>query len=283
MASNIKNYKIFVLVSVLTSVCMAVARLQVITNNIEMNSLASTDGLYYLEGSNAPLVYAAFCIGVGILFFAGAVFFAGKINYHPEKDSVLTTFASVLLGMMLLTQVIYYLYVFVFEQKALNFRFIAVLALSVVSAVYFLIISSRRAKARMRRIIPVLSIAPVLLTAVRLLNDFMERSLTVTASSYVYHLLGLVILMLFWCCEGRTTVGCSRKRLYVFLGLTAIMLLLVYCIPALYLSLFWPIKFTDVTVFCMADIVTVLYIACRMVMLPAPNGEEPEQEPAAQE
>ncbi|MBE6539706.1 MAG: hypothetical protein E7674_03095 [Ruminococcaceae bacterium] len=277
MSSNIKNYKIFVLVSLAASVCMAVGRLYVIMNNIEMQSLTSTEGLYYLEGTNAPLVFALFCIGLGILFFAGAVFFAGKIKNNPEKDSVLTTFASALLGMMLLTLVIYYVYTFVFEKRVFNPWLLAVIILSVISAFYFLFISSRRAKARMPRVIPVLSVAPILLTAVRLLNDFMERSLTVNASSYVYHLLGLVLLMLFWCCEGRTTVGYRRKRMYVFLGLITIMLLLVYCIPALYLSLFWPIKFTDVTVFCMADLVAVLYIACRLVMLPAP--EEVQTEP----
>ncbi len=283
MSSNIKNYKIFVLASLFASVCMAVARLYVIINNIEMQSLASTEGLYYLEGTNAPLVFALFCIVLGILFFAGAVFFAGKIKNNPEKDSVLTTFASALLGMMLLTQVIYYVYTFVFEQKVFNLWYLAVITLSVISALYFLFISSRRAKARMPRIIPVLSVAPILLTAVRLLNDFMERSLTVNASSYVYHLLGLVFLMLFWCCEGRTTVGYRRKRIYVFLGLTTIMLLLVYCVPALYLSLFWPIKFTNVTVFCMADLVAVLYIACRLVMLPAPEDKETEPVPAQEE
>ncbi|MBO7737250.1 MAG: hypothetical protein J6S77_00940 [Clostridia bacterium] len=282
MPSNIKNYKIFVFASLLASVCMAVARLYVIINNIEMQSLASSDGLYYLEGTNAPLVFAVFCIVLGALFFAGSLIFAGKLKNNPEKDSALTIFASALLGMMLLTQVIYYVYELVFEKKTINLWFGAVLVLSVVSALYFLSISSRRAKARLTRVLPVLSVAPVLLTAVRLLNDFMERSLTVTASSYVYHLLGLVFLMLFWCCEGRTTVGCRRKKLYVFLGLITIMLLLVYCVPALYLSLFWPIKFTNVTIFCMADIVAVLYIACRLVMLPA-SEEEPKPVPAEEE
>ena len=277
MSSNIKNYKIFVLASLLASVGMAVGRLFVITNNIEMQSLASSEGLYYLEGTNAPFVFAVFCVVLGILFFAGSVFFAGRIKSNPEKDSVLTTFASALLGMMLLTQVIYYAYTVVFEQKIFTPWFWAVIVLSAFSALYFLFISSRRLKKSMSRIIPVLSIAPILLTAVRLLNDFMERSLTVTASSYVYHLLGLVSLLLFWCCEGRTTVGCNRKRKYVFLGLVTCMLLLVYCVPALYLSLFWPIKFTNVTVFCMADLVAVLYIACRLVTLPVQEAKEPEQ------
>ncbi len=273
MSGNVKKYNIFISVSLMASVCMAVARLFLVMDNIEMDSL-SKDGLYYLEGSNAPTVFAVFCAVFALLFLVGSAIFAGKIKSFPEKDNALVNFVSALLGMMLLTLVVYYGYLFVFEKKRFSGWFIGVLVLAVVSAVYFLCISSRRARARLKRVIPVLSVAPILFTAVRLLNDFMERSLTVNASSYSYHLVGLASLLLFLCCEGRNTVGYRRKKMYAFLGLVTCMLVLTYSVPALYLSLFWPIKFTDVTVFCIADLVMTAYIACRLISLPAPEEEE---------
>lgn len=278
MSDNVKKYKIFILSSLFASACMAVVRLFLVMDNIEMESLG-TNGLYYLEGSNAPTVFAVFCAVLALLFLAGALIFAGKIKSFPQKDNPSVNFASALSGMMLLTVVIYFAYLFVLEKRAFTGWFIAVLLFSVVAAAYFLCISSRRAYKRAPKLIAVLSVAPIFLTAVRLLNDFILHSLTVTASSYVYHLMGLVSLLMFLCCEGKSTVGYRRKKTYVFWGLTACMLLLVYCVPALYLSLFWPIKFTDETVFCIVDVVMAAYIACRLISLPA-SAEEDAAVPA---
>jgi hypothetical protein len=79
--------------------------------------------------------------------------------------------------------------------------------------------------------------------------------------------------MMFLCCEGRFNVGYRRKQLYVSLGLIAAMLLTVYSIPALYLSLFWPLEFTDITIYCAADLVMALYIYCRMLSVPKSKEE----------
>lgn len=264
MSNNEKKYKIFISVSLLVSLALAVARVILIKNHIEVDSLENTDGLYYLDGTDAPLVFAVICAVVAVLFFVGSAIFAGKLNCAFALDRMSVVFSSSLVGMMLFTLVLYYLYRVVFEKQNYDYGFILIILLTVLSAVYFMMISSRRVREKRAKLLPVFSMVPVLLTAVRLLYDFVDRSLTVTASSYSYHLLGLASLMLFLCCEGRYSVGYRRKRIYVALGLITNMLMLVYCVPALYLSLFWPINFTDTTIYCLADTVFLIYIYCRV-------------------
>ena len=278
MSNNEKKYKIFISISLLVSLALAVARVVLIRNHIEMDSLENSDGWYYLEGTGAPLAFAITCVVLVVLFFAGSVLFAGKINGVFKSDRPFVVFSSALTGMMLFTLVIYYLYRIIFEKQNYDYGFIVIILLTVLSAVYFMMISSRRTRERFAKLLPVFSMVPVLLTAVRLLYDFVARSLTVTASSYSYHLLGLAFLMLFLCCEGRYTVGYRRKRIYVALGLITNLLTLVYCVPALFLALFWPLHFTDITVYCMADLVLTIYIYCRMLSV-----EKIEEVPASME
>lgn len=264
MSASVKKYKAFIFTSFAAAVALAVARLIIIMNNIEVASLENSDGLYYLEGTVAPAVFVCICLAAAIGFFAGAVILGGRIKFSFNGENPSVTFASALTGLMLVTLALYYAYRMLFEKVQYNWAFSAIIVLTVLSAAYFLTVSSKRAGKRLRRIMPLFSMVPVVLTAARLLFDFVDRSLTVTASSYGYHLMGLVSLMLFLCCEGRFTVGYRRKRIYIALGLITGMLLLIYSLPALYLALFWPLKFTDVTVYCVADLIITVYIFCRL-------------------
>ncbi len=265
MSEGVKKYKAFILTSLAVAVALAVARLMIIMNNIEVASLESSDGLYYLEGALSPVIFVCICLAAVLGFFAGAVMLGKRINFSFNGENPSVSFASALTGMMLLTLAMYYAYRMVFEQAKYGWAFIAIIVLTVLAAVYFLVLSSNKARKTLRPVIPLLSMVPVVLTAARLLFDFVDRSLTVTASSYGYHLMGLASLMLFLCCEGRFTVGYRRKRIYVALGLITGTLLLIYSLPALYLALFWPLKFTDVTVYCVADLIMTVYIFCRLL------------------
>lgn len=267
MLSNEKKYRIFISVSLFVTLVLSVARVLLIKNHIEVNTLDNKDCLYYFDGTSAPTAFAFVCCTAALLFFIGAAVFAGKINGKLVSDSPFVVFASALTGMMLFTLVIYYIYRMVFEKQEYDTGFLVIILLSVLSSGYFLLVSSHRARARASKILPVFSMVPVFLVAVRLLYDFVDRSLTVTASSYGYHLLSLAALMLFLCCEGRYTVGYRRKRIYVALGLITNMLILVYCVPAVFLALFWPVSFTDITVYCLADLVIAVYIYCRLYSL----------------
>lgn len=269
MLNSEKKYKLFITASLLATLVLAFLRVVLIINNIEASSLENTDGLYYLEGTNAPMVFAIICVVFALLFFIGSVVFAGKLNGVFSSERPFVVFPSALTGMMCLTLVIYYVYRMVFEKQKYGIGFLVIIFFTVLTGVYFLIISSRRSRSKFSKLLPVFSMVPVLLTAIRLLYDFVARSLTVTASSYSYHLLGLASLMLFLCCEGRYFVGYRRKRIYVALGLITNMLILVYCVPALFLSLFWPFSFTDITVYCLADLVMVTYIYSRMYAVDA--------------
>lgn len=269
MSTNVKKYKAFILISLCAALAFAVARLIIIMNNIEVTSLENSHGLYYLEGTAAPTVFVCLCIAAAVICLIGAALFTGKIRFALDNECSSVAFASALMGFMLITLVMYYLYRILLEKVKYNGGFIAVIVLTVLAAAYFLCISSKRAGKRLARVLPLFSMAPVVLTAARLLFDFVDRSLTVTASSYGYHLMGLACLMLFLCCEGRFLVGYRRKRIYVALGLVTGLLLLIYCIPALYLSLFWPLKLTDVTVYCVADLIMTVYIFCRLLSMPS--------------
>lgn len=273
MLDKIKRYHLFILTSFAVTVALCVSRLILILNNIEMDSLENSAGLYYLDGSKAPVVFAVVCIAAGILFLAGGVYFTKEIVISKGVDSAIVHFASAINGLTLAAITLYFSYRLLFEKGTFSYKFLAITLLTAISAAYFLLISSRRASKRFKTLVTVLSAVPVVLTAARLLFDFIERSLTVSASSYSYHLVGLAFLMMFLCCEGRFNVGYRRKQLYVSLGLIAAMLLTVYSIPALYLSLFWPLEFTDITIYCAADLVMALYIYCRMLSVPKSKEE----------
>lgn len=265
MSANVNKYKAFIFTSFVAAIVLAVARLIIIMNNIEVASLENSDGLYYLEGTVAPTVFVCICLAAALGFFVGAVLLGGKIRFSFNEESSSVMFASALTGLMLVTLAVYYAYRMVFEKAKFSGGFIAVIVLTVLASAYFLTLSSNRARKKLSRLIPLFSMIPIVLTAARLLFDFVDRSLTVTASSYGYHLMGLASLMLFLCCEGRFTVGYRRKRIYIALGLITGMLLLIYSLPALYLALFWPLKFTDVTVYCVADLIITVYIFSRLL------------------
>ncbi|MBR6777244.1 MAG: hypothetical protein IKM27_05815 [Clostridia bacterium] len=276
MADGVKKYKAFILANLCAALAFAAARLLIIMNNIEVDSLENSDGLYYLEGTASPTVFVCFCIAAVIACLVGAMLLTGKVKFALNNECSSVAFASALIGFMLLTLAAYYLYRIVFEHVKYSAGFIAVIVLTVLSAVYFLSVSSKRANKKLARVLPLLSMIPIVLTAARLLYDFVDRSLTVTASSYGYHLMGLASLMLFLCCEGRFLVGYRRKRVYVALGLITSLLLLIYSVPALYLSLFWPLKLTDVTVYCVADLIMTVYIYCRLLSMPVSEEETVE-------
>ena len=268
MLDKIKRYNLFILTSFAATVALCVARLMLILNNIEMDSLENSAGLYYLDGSNAPVIFAVVCVVVGVLFVAGTVYFTKEITASEGIDSPSVHFTSAINGLTLAAITLYFSYLLLFEKGSFSYELLAITLLTAISAAYFLLISSRRASKRFKTLVTVLSMVPAVLTAIRLLLDFIARSLTVSASSYSYHLVGLAFLMMFLCCEGRFNVGYRRKGLYVALGLITAMLLTVYSVPALYLSLFWPLEFTDVTIYCVADVVMALYIYCRLLSVP---------------
>ncbi len=283
MSASAKKYGIFLISTICVTVALAVARIIIIVNSIEVDdrSYQMANGLYYLDDNAASTIFVVACTLAALGFLVGAMGFTRGIKGIPNEDSPNFLFASALLGFMYLTMGVYYFYRVVIMQAEYSTGFKLVVVLTFVTAAYFLTISSHRIRARLKRYIPLLSLLAVILTAARLLYDFIDRSLTVTASSYGYHLLGLAALMLFLCCEGRYIVGCRRKRLYVALGLIAAMLLAVYCIPALFLALFYPKQFTDVTLYCVADIITAIYIYTRlfsMVTEVAEPASEPEEE-----
>lgn len=268
MSANAKKYKLFILSSLAVALIMSVARLIIIVNNIEVSSLTDVNGLYYIEGTNAPVVFAVLCGVVALALFVGSVVFTGKLKCCENFESPAVSFASAILGLILFTLVVYYVFFATIREFDYTSGFWIILVLSVISAAYFLCLSSRRAREKLGFMLPLFSMMPVFLTAARLLVNFIAHNLTVNASSYSYHFLGLAVLMLFFCCEGRFTVGYRRKRIYVALALISALLLSIYCIPALYLSLFWPLGFTDTTVYCLADFVAVIYIYCRLFAFP---------------
>ena len=268
---HVKNneYRVFLIASLVVAFALTALRMVIILNNIEMESLNSAEGVYYLEGTPWTTVFAVMCVIVCAAYLIGAMVFTRGIASRLRTDSASVTFSSALACFVLASGAAYSIFdMLIISPGSYKPSYWAGIILSVIAAAYFLV-TSKGAKSVSPNVYVILSIAPVVYVAVRMLYDFVEQSLTVTASSGSYHLAGLAVLMLFLSSEGRFTVGYKRKRLYVALGLIAAMLLLVYSLPALYLAAFWPISFNHTAVYCIVDIVGAIYIYCRLFSMRA--------------
>ena len=159
----------------------------------------------------------------------------------------------------------------------------AVLIASAVSTAVFIFhgIHCCLGNRRTSRTVAAASILPlVLLSALRVLADFVRNGSSPLASSGGYHILGVCAAMLWFICEGKAYLGGGSAAVAFFFGSAAVILLLIYAVPNLLLCCMGQLLFDRYAVFSIVDVTTAVYICARL--LTAQFREKKASAPAAQ-
>ena len=243
------------------SIILSALRTIIIANNMEN----SAKDAYYLPKSLEVTAFSVIsAIVVGICIYLALV-------YGFKKTVKLDrSFSSVPAGSLVLAFSLIFAVATVInnllqqEEKLISTLELIVLALALATAVKFLwsgIFYDR--KVERASLHPIAALLPIFLSIFRILSDFVRASAAPNASSGVYHLLGLVVVLLYFLSEGASYVKKVSGILFYALGYISVFLLSIYALPNLILHCF-VFSFTPEASFSVVDIGIAIYVASRI-------------------
>jgi len=252
-----------VVILTITSTLMALLRTMIINSNLEKNELA--ENTYYLSDSAWVVIFPIVCILFMFLFGVVSFFIGRKKSIVVDHSvgsvpagSLVFSFSLVFAAFMYLSDV--------FSSKFPQYTVIGLLVLgfSILTAARFFYCGLFYSSDFGVKFLSFTALAPIFLSMLRLLGDFIRKSAAPFSSSGAYQLIGLIALMLFFMLEGKSYTSSSSASLYYFFGCVAVLFLLVYSIPNLVLHCFGAFKFNYYTAFSVADLGAAIYIATRL-------------------
>lgn len=262
------------------SVVMAVLRTVLVSVNLEKNS--GNADIYYLPENFAVIAFAV-ASAILVLAFLVSAFRFGRNTVEFDDAPISASIGSLVASFTLIGTAISYFFVFGNEQTTDYFANgmpqrdivniqtpslleIFVVAFAVASALKFLLFGIRNQKSGKIRpsAVAVLSLFPIIYSALRLLNDFINTSAIPLASSNAYHMLSLVAGLLFFLTEGKSYVSESKAWLPDFYGYSAVFMILVFAIPNLILHSFGTMTFDVDASFCIGDLGIAFYIVSKL-------------------
>lgn len=143
---------------------------------------------------------------------------------------------------------------------------------AILSAAYFLLASSWPSLPKRKSLHLLLSIAPILFCALRILNNFINNSTLPLAASGGYRILGMIAAMLFFLQEGKLLVGTKTASAYLVTGYAAVLLCAAYDLPLLIFSMREGGSAPDAA-YSLLSLGLVVYILARLAALPARKAE----------
>jgi hypothetical protein len=257
--------KRFILTWVLfSSLAIAVYRIYIITNNIEIDSVESQN--YYLFDNAETYIFALLTAVIIAAFILAAVFLSRRLRNCLVFGEPSIIFTSSLSGFLLLGAVFYYIFYYTEDTNGLSFLDMAIIISAVISAIYLLLNASGKTECN-GKAAAWFSLAPIAFFAFRLLNDFIRQSTTHNASSTNYLLLSLIAFLLFFLAESKFRIGTGSITLYIVFGFLSILLSLIYSLPTLILAAFWVFPTNYTMLYSAIDLTLVMYIAARVCQL----------------
>ena len=259
MKRVLNQYKITALSVLLTAILLAVVRVAVLAKNVEI-SAESPETHYLIRVGTATVVFAI------ISAIVVAVIIAWCISMRSHRISVFEPlvpgtsvelsvypstllFASALCGFMLLSSGIYFVY------SVSLFVFILAVLMILASSGY--LYSSFIAKGNTTPSYSVwFKIAPVFMAIYWLMYEFVEQNKYAINSSAVYHIMGLVCLMLFLTYDASNVRGAVRTVRYFATALLSVFLLIIDALPHMILSCFWMLK---LDMFVLLDAIAIVF------------------------
>lgn len=252
-----------VLAVISASIIMSAIRTVIVSFFMEKN--VSGINAYYLPENLAVLGFAA----LAALFLAVFVFSAVKLGRKKrlvlENGSASISVGSLIFAFTLIGEAIIYIYSIVIGESEIRSLGVVIFALTVICAVSFLFnVQSSCSKKRSKTVLGLLALLPILLSAFRLLGDFIRTNAMPLASSGAYHLVGLVAVLLYFLCEGKAQISRGSAAVYYFFGFASVFFLLIYAVPNIALFCFGNFDFNYYSSFSIVDLAIGVYICCRM-------------------
>lgn len=239
---------------------LAAVRSMLVYNLIEVN--AYENKTYYLPDCFSVNVFSAVCFVLLVLFACFAVKEGKGKAFELENRCNTVLPASCILAFMLLGAVAIYVYTLVADNSAPTFLGLLILVFSVASAVSFLINGLRALE---NKTAAVIALMPIFLMIFRLLGDFLRTNATPLASSGGYHIMGLVAVLIYFLCEGKSYALGGSAAIYLCSGYFSIILLMVYALPNVILHCFGVFSFDYYAGYSAVDLCIAIYIWARMI------------------
>ena len=102
--------------------------------------------------------------------------------------------------------------------------------------------------------------------------DFVEQNSHPENSAVAFHIISLLLLMLFMVYEGKTVFGATLMRIYLTTGYLCIFTMLLYAVPNLFITIKNPV-IDRYILFSAVDIVLALYVFTRTYSVTRGEGE----------
>lgn len=282
MSKSLNQYKVASLAVLFESVFLAVIRVAVLTDSVEISAAYAEP--HYLISVNASTVSFAVAfaavVALTVLFVVlrfknpVSVFEAirpgNTVDLAVYPPSVL--FTTALNGFMLLSSGLYYIYIFV-SERAFSAGFVVLAAMMVCSSVGF-IYSAFIAKGK---VVPNASVwfkvVPIFMSIYWLMYEFIAQNRYQVNSSAAIHIIGLVVLMMFFAQDAINAAGKLNRKAYFISAALSVLFLFVDAVPNLLLSCFWMFKLDVFVILYAVELVLALY-AFSKVFTALPNATE---------
>ncbi len=257
MNRNWSIYKISALVVLAVSLLVSIIRIGVVEKNIEI----SADGGYYIDRNSETIGFVVFSACFALAFIALAFIIGKKANKFIDMENSPIIFSSALCGFMLMSTGLYYSYSYLTTDNMNSGKF-AISLMMILASVMFLYLALSKSGVN-KNIIPFMRLIPALYAIVRLLVDFVEQNSLPENSAVAFHIISLVLFMLFMVYEGKTSFGTAAMRSYLGVGYLCIFTMLLYSVPNLYITIRNP-QMDKYILFSAVDIVLSLYVFTRV-------------------
>lgn len=255
--SAYKTARIYFIISLIITAAASVA------HAVIMASCYDESMFFYNTGVSAPWILYA-CSAAALIFFATSLLAVKKDGltgaYIPLNR--MSTFTSLLAGFQLLAAVIInILNISSGEYGApSNFR-MAALILAVPASCYFIV--SAMASKPNTRMLPWLSMAVIVWSAVYLMSVYFEMTTPLTSPARILNQLTLVCIMLYFVFETRYLLGRAMPKVYLAVSMAAMLVIGLSTISDMSLTLLGIRVAGKDTIIRMAEAAIMLYIASR--------------------
>lgn len=259
-----RSKKIRVTAVVVISLIMAALRTVIVTYNMEKNEI-DTD-TYYLPDNLEVTAFTVVSILFAFLFLGTAISLGKKKNVTLERSLGAVPAGSLVLGFSLIGVALFYSFtVLAAENAKYTLIELVVFVLTILSAAKFLVSGLRyNVKHKNNNIHAVAALVPIFLSIFRLLADFISTSAAPLASSGAYHIVGLIAVLIYFLCEGKSYISETSAAAFHGFGYISIYFLLIYSIPNLFLHCFGAFAFNYSAAFSVADLGLVVYLSARL-------------------
>ncbi len=250
---------------VLITIVMAILRAVVVYYNMEKNSYENDT--YYLPDNLTVNVFNALAIASVVLFiaFALSLLFTKKTNVYHDLSASPAGMLVLAFSMFFAVAVIAKRYFMTTEETVYSPIAIACVGLALVCGLIFLVLGLKSQKTMpSNATLSLLMLFPTALSALRLVESFIETNAAPLASSGDYRILGLASLLIFFLYDGKSYIHPKTAVMFYLSAFLSVFFLLVYSVPNLALHCFGTFSFDERAAYSVVDIGICVYICSRM-------------------